>query len=39
MNPKTGEILAMVNRPSYDPNGLKEIMHLSMRSSMMMEYS
>ena len=24
MNPKTGEILAMVNRPSYDPNGLKE---------------
>lgn len=24
MNPKTGEILAMVNRPSYDPNTLKE---------------
>lgn len=24
MNPKTGEILAMVNRPSYDPNELNE---------------
>lgn len=25
MNPKTGEILAMVNRPSYDPNRLEEL--------------
>lgn len=25
MNPKTGEILAMVNRPSYDPNRLDEL--------------
>ena len=25
LNPKTGEILAMVNRPSYDPNRLEEI--------------
>ena len=24
LNPKTGEILAMVNRPSYDPNALDE---------------
>lgn len=24
INPKTGEILAMVNRPSYDPNALNE---------------
>ena len=25
LNPKTGEILAMVSKPSYDPNNLKEI--------------
>ena len=24
MNPKTGEILAMVSKPSYDPNNLEE---------------
>lgn len=24
MNPRTGEVLAMVNRPSYDPNTLEE---------------
>ena len=25
LNPKTGEVLAMVNRPSYDPNSLDQI--------------
>lgn len=30
MNPKTGEILAMANRPSYDPNEAKET-NLSFR--------
>ncbi|MBU5592588.1 penicillin-binding protein 2 [Clostridium sp. MSJ-4] len=25
LNPKTGEVLAMVSKPSYDPNNLKEI--------------
>lgn len=26
LNPKTGEILAMVSKPSYDPNNLDEVM-------------